>query len=80
MQPMSGQQPVNVQVVPKPQANDHLYLTVALMVLCLLLCCNTLGALCLVPGLISAAVVSGLGLRLGLGGVGLGLGGVGPLE
>ena len=53
---MSGQQPV-IQVVPKPQANDHLYLTVALIFLCLLLNCNTLGALCLIPGLICAAVV-----------------------
>ena len=56
LQPMSGQQPV-IQVVPRPQANDHLYLTVALMLLCLLLGCNTIGALSLIPGLICAAVV-----------------------
>ena len=43
LQPMGGQQPV-VQVVhvPRPQANDHLYLTVALIFLCLLLGCNTI--------------------------------------
>ena len=62
MQPMGGQ-PQIVQVPPR-QANDHLWLTMALMFLCLVLCCNGLGALCLMPGLICAALVSYLLLLL----------------
>ena len=59
LQPMgSQQQPHTIQVVQPPQANDHLWFTIALMVLCFLMCCNATGALCLMPALICASLVS----------------------
>ena len=57
LQPMGGQQPSTIQVVQSPQANDHLWLTMALIFLCFMLGCNWVGAACLLPGLICAAVV-----------------------
>lgn len=43
--------------IQAPQANDHLWLTISLMVLCHLMCCNLMGALCLMPALICASLV-----------------------
>jgi Mg2+ and Co2+ transporter CorA len=56
VQPVAGLHPNNIQVVPR-QANDHLWLTIALIFVCFMLGCNWLGALALIPGLICAAVV-----------------------
>ena len=53
---MSGMEGT-VHMVQRLQANDHFYLTAVLMCLCLLLGFNVVGALCLMPALLCAAVV-----------------------
>ncbi len=63
MQPVMDAQPQSIQVVQSPKSNDHLFFTGALLFACLLCGYITfgvtfLGALCLIPALLCAAVVS----------------------
>ncbi len=55
MQPTVQRQ---LQMVPKSQANDHLWLTMSLIFFFFTCCFNVVGIISLVPGLICASVVS----------------------
>ena len=58
LQPLANQQPMTIQVVPQPVSNDHLFFIMGLMFVFVFVCCNPLGAICLMPALICATMVS----------------------
>lgn len=58
LQPHANQQPMTIQVVPRPVSNDHLFFTMGLMFFFVFVCGNPLGACCLMPALICATMVS----------------------
>ena len=67
LQPLSNQrpqQPPPALMLPKPPANDHLFLTLALMCACAVLGFNMLGMACLLPALICSALVMHTALEM----------------